>query len=232
MDTVRAPLRVDMAPQQDAYWNYLGRLLMGVVGARHGALWLGPVPLLRFGAPHGDGSGWWWPIEGGLLCAAPGGRVGFAWGDGELRGYVEGYHPRVPDPLYPGQVLVHHAVTRLFLLHLRGRIPPAGMPAEPVARLAAAGIDLALLAAVAGMLPRRGRLRRAAMIAVGYHLAGWTAAGGTVGSRAVGLRVISIDGSGVRLAQAILRLAALPWAIARRRAVHDEVAGTDVVRTG
>jgi hypothetical protein len=38
-----------------------------------------------------------------------------------------------------------------------------------------------------------------------------------------------VDGSGLSAGQAAVRLAALPVAALRRRNVHDEIAGTDVV---
>jgi len=42
-------------------------------------------------------------------------------------------------------------------------------------------------------------------------------------------RVVSIDGSGLDVGQSIVRLALLPVALVRRRGVHDEIAGTDVM---
>jgi hypothetical protein len=42
-------------------------------------------------------------------------------------------------------------------------------------------------------------------------------------------RVVTVDGSGLSPGQAMVRLALLPVAAARRRSVHDEIAGTDVI---
>ena len=66
--------------------------------------------------------------------------------------------------------------------------------------------------------------------AVAYHLACWSFGGLTLGGLMLGQQVVAVDGEGVTPGQALLRLAALPLAWFRLRAVHDEVAGTDVVR--
>jgi uncharacterized RDD family membrane protein YckC len=82
-----------------------------------------------------------------------------------------------------------------------------------------------------------------ALLALGY-LVGFTAAGGqTIGKMAFGLRVIGDDGSSVDLAGAVLRsLGALTAVLtlgalyvpvlvtSDRRALHDRLAGTRVVR--
>src|SRR2546430_2025216 len=78
------------------------------------------------------------------------------------------------------QVRVHRWVTRRFLLGLRGRVPPPGVPAGAAQRLLAAGADLAVCAAAAGLLGcRRRRLAALAGVLAGYHLACWTLAGRT-----------------------------------------------------
>jgi hypothetical protein len=41
--------------------------------------------------------------------------------------------------------------------------------------------------------------------------------------------VVSVDGSRVTAGQALIRLIALPLAVLRVRAVHDEIAGTEVI---
>ena len=55
--------------------------------------------------------------------------------------------------------------------------------------------------------------------------------GRTPAARLSGQRLASVDGSRVSLGQALVRLAALPVALARLRAVHDEAAGTEVIET-
>jgi uncharacterized RDD family membrane protein YckC len=44
-----------------------------------------------------------------------------------------------------------------------------------------------------------------------------------------GQRVVSVDGSRVSAGQALVRLLALPLVALRLRAVHDEIAGTEVI---
>ena len=67
-------------------------------------------------------------------------------------------------------------------------------------------------------------------MAVAYHVACWSFGGLTLGGLLLGQRVVAVDGEAVTPGQALLRLAALPLSLIRLRAVHDEVAGTDVVR--
>jgi uncharacterized RDD family membrane protein YckC len=66
-------------------------------------------------------------------------------------------------------------------------------------------------------------------VAAGYHLACWTISGRTIGGALMKQRMVSVDGSGLDVGQAIVRLALLPVALVLRRAVHDEIAGTDVI---
>ena len=123
------------------------------------------------------------------------------------------------------QLLYHHFVSRMALLQLRGRLPAEAPPAAPAARLAAGAIDAVVCLALA-----RGSLRRAIPLAVGYHVACWSLGGLTLGGLLFGQRVVAVDGEAVTPGQALLRLAALPLSIFRLRAVHDEIAGTEVVR--
>jgi uncharacterized RDD family membrane protein YckC len=62
-----------------------------------------------------------------------------------------------------------------------------------------------------------------------YHLGAWSLGGRTVGGRLFRQRVIAVDGSPPTFGQALVRLAALPVAAIRLRAVHDDAASTDVV---
>jgi uncharacterized RDD family membrane protein YckC len=112
---------------------------------------------------------------------------------------------------------------------MRGRVPPPGIPAGPAQRLAAAAVDVTFCAGASLLLPRRWRLRGLPAILTGYHLAAWSLAGQTLGGRVLGLRLVSLDGSRVSAAQALVRLAALPLSLARFGAAHDELALTEVI---
>ena len=103
------------------------------------------------------------------------------------------------------------------------------MPAAPANRFAAAAIDTGLCAAVALFAGRRRRLPALVAVAAGYHIACWSSSGRTIGGVITRQRVISVDGSRVSIGQSVIRLLALPFAALRLRAVHDEVAGTEVV---
>ncbi|HXM57501.1 MAG TPA: hypothetical protein VOB72_19035, partial [Candidatus Dormibacteraeota bacterium] len=148
-ERVAAPFAPPSRTLRDAYFASARWLTLGAIAGERWRLRLGPLTLLTFGEPRFDGAGWAWPIAGGLLARAPGGTLRFAWRDGELVGAVDGYRPRLPAPLYRAtQLPAHRLLTRRFLLRLRGRVPPPGPPAGPAQRLAAAGLDVALCAAV------------------------------------------------------------------------------------
>ena len=171
-----------------------------------------------------------WPIEGGLFARTPGGRFSIEAIGGRVAATVEGYRPLLPRPLYMvTQLPVHHLVTRLHLLRVRGRQPAPGVPAEPTKRIAAAAIDLGFCAALAVIGGRRRRLPVLLGIATAYHVACWSTSGRTLGGVLMGQRLVSVDGSRPTVGQALVRLAALPVSALRLRAIHDEVAGTDVV---
>jgi len=229
-DSVDAPRPPQASELRDAFMRDTAALTLGIVRERDGALVAGPVELLRFGAPQTGATGVMWPIEGGVLAAAPGGRLRVLIEDGRLVARVEGYRPRLPRPVYSAtQLLLHHALVRLVLLRLRGRRPAAGVPADVSRRLAAGAIDVAVCGALTLLLARRRRVRAFAAITAGYHLAAWSVSGRTIGGALMGQRVIAVDGSAVTPVQAALRLVALPFAAFRFRGIHDEVAATDVV---
>jgi len=143
---------------------------------------------------------------------------------------LEGYRPRLPFVLYVvTQLPVHHLVMRIYLLRVRGRLPEPGMPAAPARRLTAGAIDVGLCAAIALVVGKRRRLATFAGIAAGYHVACWSISGRTLGGMITRQRVVSVDGSRVSVGQALIRLCALPLAALRMRAVHDEIAGTEVI---
>jgi hypothetical protein len=218
-DSVRAPHPVPVPRLRSGFLPLTSRYTAWLVRGTPWRFSIGPVSLITFGEPETTATGVRWPITGGLLSARPGGGVGFEWVDGELRGSVEGWEPRLPLPLYEvTQLLIHHAVMRLTLLQLRGRDPLPGEPAGQRSRVLAAATDLALCAAVAS-LARRRRWTALAGVYAGYHAAAWTLAGTTAGGALFGTRLLAVDGSRVTLPQALVRLLA-----------GDAAAGTAVVR--
>lgn len=215
---------------RDGFLPDIAALTLGLVRTRGNSMYLGPFEVHRFGQPVVARNGVEWPIEGGLLARAPGGRLRIETTGGRLVASVEGYQPRLPLPIYAlTQLPIHHLVTRLHLLRVRGRQPASGMPAEPAKRIAAAAIDVALCAALAATSPRGRRLRALVGITACYHVACWSLSGRTLGGVIMGQRVVAVDGTRPSAGQAVVRLAALPVSALRLRAIHDEVAGTDVV---
>jgi hypothetical protein len=214
----------------DGFVEGIRALTFGLINMRDESLYLGPFEMLRFGPAHLTSSAVGWTIEGGLLARGPGGRFKIAAAGGRLVASVDGYRPRIPFPLYVvTQLPLHHALTRLQLLRVRGREPAPGVPAPPGNRRQAAAIDIALCAAVAALSGRRRRARVLLGVAIAYHVACWTVSGRTLGGSIMRQRVVAVDGSKVSFAQATMRLLALPLAWTRNRPVHDELAGTEVV---
>ena len=229
-DRIRAPKPLGGDAMRDGFFDALAALSLGLIRIQADSLYLGPVELLRFDLPATTSHAVSWPIEGGLLAGAPGGYLEVRYTDKEMVARVEGYRPRLPKPVYTlTQLPVHHAVVRLQLLRLRGRKPVAGVPADVSGRLAAGMIDAGICAGVTLVFARKHRLRALVAISAGYHVAAWAVSGRTIGGAILRQRVVSIDGSRPSLAQAVLRLVTLPLAALRLRAVHDEIAGTDVI---
>lgn len=208
----------------------MATLTLGLVSPRASSLFLGPLEIIRFGPPKTIKSSVEFPIEGGLLVGNRGGHLRIEAAAGRLTASVDAYRPRLPRPLYTvTQLPFHHLVLRLHLLRERGRVPTPGMPVPPTRRAAAAAIDVGLFALVALVAGKRRRTAALALIAAGYHIACWSTSGRTVGGMVTRQRVVAVDGSRVTAGQALIRLLALPLAAFRMRALHDEIAGTEVI---
>jgi hypothetical protein len=229
-DSVSMPNPITGKMLRDSFPKDIEALTFGLIRVRDNTLRLGPLELIRFGRPRTTQSSVQWPIEGGLLARSGGGRLRIELLYGRLVESVDGYRPMLPRTVYAlTQVPVHHLLTRLHLLRVRGRQPEPGRPANRSKRFAAAAIDAGLCLSVAALAGRKRRLPLLLGIAAGYHLACWSISGVTVGGAVMRQRVVSVDGSKVTSGQAIVRLALLPLALVRMRAVHDEVAGTEVI---
>jgi len=225
VDSVAAPRRPSRERLRDFYFTATERLTLGLVRYRDNSLMAGPVTLIRFAEAEPTDSGWRFAIGPGALVGGPGGELEIGWRAGRLEVRVLGYRPSLPMPVYRwSQKPFHHFQTRLVLLRLRGRTPVPAPPATPAGRLAAGAIDAGLCLGLA-----RFRPRRALLLAAAYHLACWRLGGVTAGGLLLRQRVVAVDGSRLTLGQAALRLALLPSAALRLRALHDELAGTDVV---
>ena len=228
--SVAVSAQLSGANLRDSYAESIRRLTLGLLQFRDDTLRVGPLVLLRFGRPKVTRSAVDWPVEGGLLAGAPGGH----WRLGATADHVEAsltdYRPALPRPLYVLTHLhVHQLFTRLFLLQLHGREPAPGPLASLEDRRRSAAVDVATCLTLAGFAGRR-RLRRTLVIAIAYHVACWSLSGQTLGGVVTRQRVVSVDGSRLTPAQSLVRLALLPVSWIARRPVHDEVAGTEVIR--
>ena len=229
-DRVHSTRQVSGEALRDGFFDAAAVLSLGLIRMSGGSLQVGPFEVLRFDVPATTSHSVSWPIDGGVLAGGPGGYLEIRSTDGQIVARVEGYRPRLPKPIYVlTQMPFHHALTRLQLLRLRGRRPVPGVPADVSARLTAGAIDAGICAGIALVAARRRRVRAFLAIAAGYHVAAWSASGWTVGGAIMRQRVVSIDGSRPSFGQAVLRFATLPLAGFRLRAVHDEVASTDVI---
>ena len=229
-DSVAAHGLIPGATLRDAFMRIIPELTLGLVTARAESLWLGRLEMIRFGPPAVSNHAVTWRIEGGLLALAPGGTLTIRSGDEAITASVNDYRPLLPTRLYATtQLPFHRLITRLFLLKVRGRSHSVGVPAEPALRLVAGAIDIAICATAASLAPRRARLPLFVGLVAGYHIAAWSQGGRTAGAALTGQRVVAVDGGRVTIGQAMVRLATLPMAAVRLRALHDELAGTDVI---
>ena len=223
-----APVSGDLL--RTAFMPSISAVTLGIVRLRDLTQYVGPFAVHRFGRPTIAKNSVTWPIEGGLLSAAPGGSITIESTATELKARVEGYRPMLPRAIYERtQLHLHHALVRIQLLRIAELSPP-GEPSSLPSRLAAAGIDFALCGGLTLVMGRRRRWRAFVRISAGYHLSSWVTSGQTLGGRVLSQRVVALDGSRVSPLQAALRLAALPLAILSRRPVHDNISATTVVK--
>ena len=215
---------------RDSYYEAVRSLTFGLASIRDDSVVVGPLTLLRFGAPKLTRNAVEWPIEGGVLAGAAGGRWRLHAASGRVEATVTGYAPRLPRFIYSlTHLQVHELFTRLYLLRLRGREPLPGVVAPAADRFRAGTVDVAFCLSLAGLTGRR-RPRRALAIAAAYHVVCWSLWGRTLGGLVTGQRVVAVDGSRLTATQSMLRFALLPVSWVVGRAVQDEVAGTAVVR--
>jgi hypothetical protein len=229
-DSVAITRKVTGSELRDGYLHDIQDVTLGLVRARGNSLYLGPLELLRFGAAAVTASAVEWPIVGGITAREAGGTFRIEAAGGRLVAAVEGYRPRLPLPIYAlSQLQVHHLLTRLYLLRVRGREPAPGPMAAPRDRRRAAAVDVAFCFTLAGLAGRRRRLPVLLGIAAAYHVACWSTSGRTLGGLVAGQRVVAVDGSRPTVTQSAVRLLALPLSWVSGRAVHDELAGTEVI---
>lgn len=229
-DTVAVDGTLSGARMREAYVESLPALTLGLVRLRGDAIKLGPVELLRFGRPSVTRQAVTWPIEGGLLAGRAGGRWRIAATGRRVDATVTGFSPALPRPVYAlTHLQVHLLFTRLFLLRLRGDLPPPAAPAASADRVAAATVDAAMCFTLAGFVGRR-RPRTLLAVAAIYHVVCWSVSGRTLGGAVMRQRVVSVDGRRVSPQQAMLRIALLPLSWIAWRPLHDRFAYTAVVR--
>jgi hypothetical protein len=230
-DSVSMPNAITGKGLRDSFAPDIEAVTFGLIRVKDDVLRLGPLELIRFGRPRITPKSVEWPIEGGLLARSSGGHLRTELLHGRLVESLDGYRPMLPRPIYMvTQVPVHHLLTRLHLLRVRGRQPEPGPPADRSRRLAAAAIDAGVCISLAAIVGRKRRRLPALLgIAAGYHVACWSLSGATIGGAVMKQRVVAVDGSKVSVGQALVRLALLPLAAVRMRDVHDEIAGTEVV---
>jgi hypothetical protein len=229
-DSVAVTRPVTGEQLRDGYLDDVSKLTLGLVRIRGTSVYVGPIEVLRFGAPRVTRNAVEWPIEGGIAARSSGGRWRIEAAGGRVVASVEDYRPRLPLPLYAVmQLPIHHLVIRLHLLRVHGREPAPGVPASQSDRMRAATVDLAFCAALAGLTGRRRKLHMLLGIAAAYHVACWSISGRTLGGLVARQRVVSVDGSKPSIGQSAVRLLTTPIAWALGRPVNDEAAGTNVI---
>jgi hypothetical protein len=216
---------------RESYLEDVQKLSAGLIRVRGSALYVGPIELLRFGKANVTRHAVEWPIEGGIVARAAGGRFRIAAVGGRLVASVEGYRPLLPLPLYRvTQLPIHHLLIRLHLLRVRGREPLPGVAASSQDRWRAAMVDLTLCVALTGLISKRPRVRALLGVAAAYHVTCWSTSGRTLGGLVMRQRVVAVDGSRPAVGQSVVRLLALPFGWIRGRPVQDDAACTAVVK--
>lgn len=229
-DAVEGAPPLTGAQLEDGYWAAIRKLMFGSVGRRGNSVVLGPIELLRLSEPRVGAHSVEWPIAGGLLTGAPGGRWRVTSDGDRIVASVEGYRPRLPRGLYViTHLQVHLLFTRLFLLRLRGDAAPPGIPASPANRRQAAIVDVALCLTVMRLIGLRPRPKTVLGVLAGYHIACWSISGWTLGGLVMRQRVVAKDGRRLTPAQSALRLAVIPLSWIARRPIHDEIASSGVI---
>lgn len=229
-DSVAGAPALSGAQLADRYWEAMHRLTFGLTRRRGNSVVAGPFELLHFGEPVVGAHSVEWPIAGGLLAGAVGGRWRVRISGGAAIASIEEFRPSLPRPVYAlTHLQVHLLFTRLFLLRLRDGASTPGVPATPQSRIRAATVDVALCLVLNRIVTRRFRPGAALALLAGYHIACWSTSGRTLGGVMMGQRVVSADGQPLVGAQAALRFVTAPLSWIARRPVHDQIAGTEVV---
>jgi hypothetical protein len=230
-DSVQIPHAATGRQLRDGYLRDVPKLTAGLLRVHGTALYVGPIEVLRFGQPKVTPHAVEWPIDGGLLARAPGGRFRIEAGGARLVASVEDYRPRLPIALYRlTQLPIHHLFIRIHLLRVRGAEPAPGAPAPMRNRWRAAMVDLALCVTLTGVISQRPRFRALLGVAAAYHVACWSISGRTLGGIVMRQRVVSVDGSRLTVGQSIVRFLALPFGWAQGRPAQDEASGTTVIK--
>ena len=229
-DAVELAVPISGAKLRDGYVAALRELTFGLAKFHSNSIVVGPVTLLHFGRTSVTRTSVEWPIEGGLLAGAPGGKWRIQSSAGRVEATMTGFRPRLPRALYAATHLqVHLLFVRLYLLRMRGREPANGLAAADADRVGAASVDIAFCLTLARLTGRR-RVGRAVAVAAVYHTMCWSVWGRTLGGAVMRQRVVAVDGSRLTPTQSLLRFALLPMSWITRRPIHDEIAQTGVVQ--
>lgn len=228
-DSIEVARPFDGAALRNSYVDSVGALTLGLARFRNNEIKVGPVVMLRFGKPQVGPNFVEWPIEGGLL-AKGGGKWRIEATNGKVQATATGHRPALSRLAYDlSHRHVHLLLTRLYLLRLRAHEPPPGPEASREDRARSAAVDVAFCLTVAGVAGLR-RPRRTLLLLTAYHVACWSLTGRTLGGLVMRERVVSLDGSRLTPAQALFRFALFPVSWLSQRPVHDEIAGTTVIK--
>lgn len=119
-DSVGAARALRGADLMQAYGDALRKLTLGIARLTGNAIRLGPLVLIRLGAPTVTDTAVDWTIEGGLLAGAPGGHWRIESTPASFEAFVVDYRPRLPRLIYTlTQLQVHVLFTRAYLRGLK-----------------------------------------------------------------------------------------------------------------